>query len=113
MSTENSKKTLTEQRATEGHKNAMHLVSFFFTYTAKEITENAEKFKFWKNVLFEKRDLDNADCRKELIRIEELLDALSHLSSKFTSKQIQETIRTLDAMLLCAINANAKKQSDE
>jgi hypothetical protein len=110
MSTENSTPILTAQRATEGHKNAIHLVSFFFTYTAKEIADNAEKFKFWKDVLLEKTELDNADSRKELIRIGELLDAMTVLSGKFSEEQIKETITTLDAMLISCLPVNLNEE---
>ena len=106
MQKENLTTILTAERAALGHKNSMHLVSLFFTYTAKEISENAKKFTFWQNVLLEKPELDNADCRKELIRIAELLNALSHLAGKFTPEQIQETIDTLDAMLISSLPVN-------
>ena len=109
MSKENSTTILTAERATLGHKNALHLVSFFFTYTAKEISDNAEKFNFWKNVLLEKPDLDNAESRKELIRIQELLNALAHLAGKFTPEEIQETITTLDAMLISSLPVNEEE----
>lgn len=103
---ENSTTILTAERAALGHKNAMHLVSFFFTYPAIEIAKNAKKFTFWQNVLLEKPELDNAEARKELIRIAELINALSHLSGKFTPEQIQETIDTLDAMLISSLPVN-------
>jgi hypothetical protein len=103
MCKENLTTILTAERASLGHKNAIHLVSFFFTYTAKEIADNSEKFKFWKNVLLEKPELDNADSRKELIRIGELLDAITVLSGKFSAEDIKETIDTLDAMLISSL----------
>lgn len=109
MCKENSTTILTAERAMLGHKNALHLVSFFFTYTAKEISDNAEKFKFWKDVLLEKTELDNADSRKELIRIGELLDAMTVLSGKFSEEQIKETIATLDAMLISSLPVNEEE----
>lgn len=85
-------------------------MSFFFTYTAKEIADNAENFKVWKNVLLEKPELDNADSRKELIRIGELLDAMTVLSGKFSEEQIKETITTLDAMLISCLPVNLDEE---
>lgn len=99
MTKENSKRKLEKSLAYQSQKNAIELVTFFFTYTGKEIKENNEKFKFWQRVFLEQEEFNTLEFRKEFLRIGDLLEALDVLASKFDPDQILKTLRDSENML--------------
>lgn len=98
MTKENQRAKQEKNLALQSQENAIELVTFFFTYTGKEIQENAQKFQFWQKELFGSEDLNDLEFRKEILRIGELLDALNVLASKFTQAQIKQTLHDMARM---------------
>lgn len=99
MSKENSKGKLEENLAYQSQKNAVEIITFFFTYSGKEIKENNTRFKFWQRALLELPEFDMVEFRKELLRIGDLLEALEVLANKFNPDEILTTLRDTENLL--------------